>query len=89
MLFDNGNYVVKYYDFLLNSSRTVLNTVIADSNVATFTLLIYSGVPLIPYKSDMPFDEELIGFAKYLDKLAECKSIYKEINSAVQKALFD
>ena len=88
VLFDNANFTVKYYDFLLHKPRTLKNTVIMESHVATYSLLLYSGIPVSIYKSICIADKELIEIAKFLDILAESEDINKTIRQKVQEAIY-
>ena len=87
ILFENSSYAVKLYDFIFSEGRNEDNTVIVEANVATYLLNMHSGVPISPFDPSKTNDMEFIRIAKYLDKLATCPSITKEIQSCLNSVL--
>ena len=87
VVFENTNFSVKFYDVLFGAKRTINNTVIVDSNVGSYSLNLFSGIPMLPYKTYDPTDKELIHLANYLDTLAKCDSIQCTIKEKVQQTI--
>lgn len=83
VLFDNQNFSVKYYDFLLTHGRTPANTLILDCGVETYSLCLHSGVPVLPYTDE--HDIELVHVAKYLDELSKVGNIEETLRNSLNK----
>lgn len=83
-LFENLGFIVKYYDFLLTEDRTTDNIIIAETSVATYSLMINSGIPITPYDISMEKDNELVRLAKYLDNLTGSNSIQQVISETLK-----
>ncbi|MDR3547020.1 MAG: HAD family hydrolase [Candidatus Pacebacteria bacterium] len=88
VLLENSTFSVKFYDVLLNEQRTLHNTVIVESQVATYSLLIYSGVPMLPYKAAEAGDRELVRLASFLDQMLKVDSVFGYISGKVRHAMF-
>ena len=87
VLFESAQYSIKYYDFLLSKPRSRDNTVIVETAVSTYSLLLYNGLPIEPFTTYLPDQDQLMWLASYLDQLARLPSVYEEINAIVQDAL--
>ncbi len=87
VLFENATFSVKYYDFLLSEPRTIHNTVIVESHVGTYSLLINSGVPVTPYNSASGTDQELVLLAGFLERILFEDSIYEYISGKLQSIM--
>lgn len=67
VLFENQNYSVKYYGFLISNERTLKNTIIIDCHVTTYCLNLENGIPISPFNGNP--DKELIVLAKFLSMI--------------------
>jgi len=83
VLFENQNFSVKYYDFLLTNGRTLSNTVILDCGVEPYCLCLYNGIPVLSFENE--HDTELIHVAKYLDDISKSKDIKKTLTNSLSK----
>ena len=83
VLFENQNFSVKYYDFLLKYDRTPKNTIIIDSNVDAYCLNLSNGIPICPF--DEGYDDELIRLARYLENIEKESNINQFIKKTLAK----
>ena len=88
VLFENVNFTVKHYDFLFSGLRTTDNTLILDCCPATYTLKLYSGLPVCPYNPKLPMaDTELVSIAKCLEEISSQPSVIFYISGKVRDML--
>lgn len=83
VLFENQNFSVKYYDFLLTHGRTLANTIIVDCGVEPYCLNLCNGVPILSFTDE--HDIELIHVAKYLDEQSNVKNIGETLRESLNK----
>lgn len=87
VMFENSAFSVKYYDFLFDDHRTLQSTVIVETHVATYSLLMNSGVPIAAYNPGNLMDKELVRLAGFLDRLLAEDSIPSYIGGKVRQAV--
>ena len=83
VLFENQNFSVKYYDFLLTHGRTLGNTVVLDCGVESYCLCLHNGIPVLSFENE--HDIELTHIAKYLDDISKSKNIKKALTKSLIK----
>ena len=83
VLFDNQTFSVKYYDFLFTHGRTNDNTIIVESEVESYCLNLFNGIPISSFNEKS--DTELISLAKYLEDINKSPSIEKTIIASIKK----
>lgn len=88
VLFQNANFPVKYYDFLFSCGRSKDDTIIVESDVATYCLNMFNGVPICPYKNVRTdvYDTELAYLARCLDELRKASSVSETIAAYIRDA---
>ena len=87
-LFENANFTIKYYDFLLKGTRSLENTLFVESIVATYCLHLFNGIPIRPYViENWSDDKELVYLAKSLLDLAKAPSLQLAIGTTVRAAI--
>ena len=87
-LFENANFCIKYYDFLLSGERSLENIIILESGVAIYSLHIFNGIPVRPYNvSNRKADNELIYVAKFLTDIEKVESIQLTLGTIVRSTM--
>lgn len=86
-LFANPNLCVKYFDFLLDENRTLENVIMVDSNISSFSLHTFNGIPIKPYIGEKTTDKELAHLAKYLTELEHEESIHLTLGTMIRGAI--
>ena len=88
VLFDNPNFCIKYYDFLLTGERSLENFVIIDSKVPTYCLHIFNGIPIKPFSTTTAkVDSELIFLAKFLTELEAVSNVQLILGTTVRSSI--
>ena len=93
VLFENAEYSMKFYNFLLCGDRSEDNTIILDAGVAVYALNMYNGVPveplaLTPGKPSSP-DYTLVHVAHFLEEMRSVPSVSKAFVSIILKCLHE
>ncbi len=83
-LFENQQFSVKYYDFLISAPRTVKNTIVVDSHVGAYCLNLANGLPATPF-TGAALDSELVRLAKFLEGLQKADDVSQVIGSTLKR----
>ena len=87
-LFENSNFCIKYYDFLLSGERSLETIVIVEAKVPTYCLHIFNGIPVKPFcPSTVKLDNELIFLAKFLTELEAAASVQLILGTIVRSSM--